>query len=144
MQLVAKTMSCDKAIKEKGYKLTPQRRLILDVFHASKTHLTGEELVNQIQARAPGVNKSTVYRTLDLPESLELAAKSELEGRFVYHHGESAHHHHFVCRGCGKIVDCDETILLPLEKTLVEKFDFEPDFKHLMIYGLCGACIRDR
>lgn len=101
-------------------------------------------MVSTVQAMAPGINKSTVYRTLDLLESLELAVKSELDGRFVYHHGDSANHHHFVCRGCGKVVICDETILIPLEKELVGKFDFKPEFKHLMIYGICGACRQEK
>ncbi len=136
------TMSCDKTLKAKGYKLTPQRRMVLDLLHESHAHLTAEDIVKRIHANAPDVNKSTVYRTLELLVELEMVVKSKLEGKFVYHHGDSGHHHHFVCHGCGKIMDGDEIMLLPLQRILLSELDFQPDLKHLVIHGLCGVCRR--
>ncbi len=135
-------MSCDKTLKAKGYKLTPQRRMVLELLHTSPTHLTAEDIVNKIHAIAPDVNISTVYRTLELLVELELVVKSKLEGKFVYHHEDSGHHHHFACRNCGKIIEGEENMLTPLHKILLSKLDFQPDLKHLVIYGLCGACRR--
>ena len=61
-------MSCIKTLKEKGLKLTPQRRLIVDAIHETNVHLTTEEIIAHVQARMPEVHKSTIYRTLDLLE----------------------------------------------------------------------------
>lgn len=61
-------MSCVKTLKAKGMKLTPQRMLIVDIIHDAKDHLTAEDIISYVQARMPGVNKSTVYRTLELLE----------------------------------------------------------------------------
>ena len=61
-------MSCFTILKEKGMKLTPQRRLILGIIHDSGSHLTANEIFDYVQTRAFGVNKSTVYRTLGLLE----------------------------------------------------------------------------
>ena len=121
-------------------KLTPQRRLILDIIHDSGDHLTAEEILDYVQARAPGVNKSTVYRTLELLEELGCVFRSELGDRFIYHHAEEGHHHHLVCRACGKHMDCNEDIFLPVERALDRKNGFQADFKHMVIYGLCHDC----
>ena len=133
-------MSCAITLRSKGLKLTPQRRLIVDIIHDTGDHLTAEEILNHVQARVPGVNKSTVYRTLELLEELGCVFKSELSDRFIYHHAEEGHHHHLICRRCGKSTDCDEDLFLPVERALDEKNGFQVDFKHMVIYGLCHAC----
>ncbi|MFC2019363.1 Fur family transcriptional regulator, partial [Chloroflexota bacterium] len=73
-------MSCDLILKQKGLKLTPQRRLILEIIHESRSHLTAEEIITYVQSRVPGVNKSTIYRTLELLEELGCVFKSEIDG----------------------------------------------------------------
>ena len=133
-------MSCDITLKEKGLKFTPQRRLILHIIHESGAHLTVEEILGVVQAKMPGVNKSTIYRTLGLLEKLGCVFKSELGGRFIYHHAEEGHHHHLVCRMCGKNIDCDEDLFLQMERALAEKYGFRVDFKHLVMSGLCEEC----
>ena len=133
-------MSCVTTLREKGLKLTPQRRLILDIIHDSGGHLTAEEILGYVQARVLGVNKSTIYRTLELLEELGCVFKSEIDDRFIYHHAEEGHHHHLVCRTCGKSVDCDEDVFLSVERALDEKYGFQVDFKHVVMNGLCTGC----
>jgi Fur family ferric uptake transcriptional regulator len=133
-------MSCAITLKQKGLKLTPQRRLILDIIHDATKHLTAEEILDYVQARVPGVNKSTIYRTLELLEALGCVYKSELGDRFIYHHAEEGHHHHLVCRACGKNIDCAEDLFLPVEKALAQKYGFQVDFKHMVVNGVCHDC----
>jgi len=133
-------MSCATTLREKGLKLTPQRRLIIGIIHDSGEHLTAEEILDYVQARAPGVNKSTIYRTLELLAELGCVFKSELGDRFIYHHAEEGHHHHLVCRICEKSIDCDEDLFLPVERAANEKYGYQADFKHVVISGLCADC----
>jgi len=133
-------MSCAITLKEKGLKLTPQRRVILDIIHDSEGHLSAEEIIEYVQTKVPGVNKSTIYRTLELLEGLGCVFKSESRGRFIYHHAEEGHHHHLVCRSCGKSIDCDEDVLSPFRRELNEKYGFQVDFKHMIFIGLCRDC----
>lgn len=135
-------MSCTTTLRQKGYRLTPQRRLVLDVLHGSEGHLTAEDILDKIEAVAPGVDKSTVYRTLDLFEQLGLVVKSEHQGKYIYHHAEEGLHHHLVCRSCGKIVQCDTDVSEGLQKDLLRRFGFQADLKHLVIHGLCASCRR--
>ena len=133
-------MSCAITLREKGLKLTPQRRLILDIIHDSGDHLTAEAILNYVQARLPHVNKSTVYRTLELLEEFGCVFKSKLGDRFIYHHAEEGHHHHLVCRSCGKSIDCDENIFSDVKSVLAAKYDFRADLKHMVMSGLCSDC----
>ena len=133
-------MSCIKTLKQKGLKLTPQRKLIIDAIHETEAHLTAEEIIAHVQARMPEVHKSTIYRTLELLEGAGCVFKSELGDHSIYHHAEEGHHHHLVCSRCGKTIECDEDLFTSVEGSLVEKYGFRFDFNHLVMSGLCEEC----
>ncbi len=133
-------MSCAITLKSKGLKLTPQRRLILDIIHDTHSHLTAEKILDYVQSRAPGVNKSTVYRTLELLEELGCVFKSEIDNKFIYHHAEEGHHHHLVCRSCGRSIECNEDLFQPIDSTIHDKYGFKADLRHMVISGLCRNC----
>jgi Fur family transcriptional regulator, ferric uptake regulator len=133
-------MSCLETLKEKGLRLTPQRRLIADIFHDSHSHLTAEDIISFVQSKMPGVNKSTIYRTLDLLEQTGCVLKSESGDHIIYHHTEEGHHHHLVCRECGKSVDCHENLFYPVEVSLSQKYGFHVNFQHMVISGVCKEC----
>lgn len=133
-------MSCYTTLKEKGLKLTPQRRLIVDIIHDTSEHLTAEGIIGIVQGRMPGINKSTVYRTLELLEETGCVYKSEAEDHFIYHHDEEGHHHHLVCVRCGRTVDCNETLFVQVEESIRSEYGYKVDFKHMVIHGLCEQC----
>ncbi len=140
MQPGAIEMSCLATLKEKGLKLTPQRRLIVNIIHDAEAHLTAEDIIAHVQSKMPGVNKSTIYRNLDILEATGCVYKSESGDHSIYHHAEEGHHHHLVCQKCGKTVDCDENLFLPVERSMAAKYGFRADFKHVMVNGLCETC----
>ena len=133
-------MSCVATLKEKGLKLTPQRILIADIIHDAKGHLTAGEIIGYVQAKMPGVNKSTIYRTLDILEEAGCVYKSELDNEFIYHHDDQGHHHHLKCSRCGKTISCGEDIFAPVKNSLMKKYNFHVDFKHMVINGICREC----
>ena len=133
-------MSCVATLKEKGLKLTPQRILITDIIHDAKGHVTAGEIIEHVQSIMPGVNKSTIYRTLDILEEAGCVYKSEMCNEFVYHHNIRGHHHHLMCSRCGKTIECDEGTFDSMQKTLMKKYGFHADFKHLIVNGLCDNC----
>jgi Fur family transcriptional regulator, ferric uptake regulator len=125
-----------------GYKLTPQRLMILKCVEDAENHISAEEIFVQVSRRYPQMNFSTVYRTLELAKKLELIAETELgDGRTRFQcMGKGRHHHHLVCEKCGKIVDIDESVLVPLWNTLDEKYNFKVEMKHMTFSGLCPEC----
>ncbi len=133
-------MSCDNVLKDKGFKFTPQRRLILDIIHEPQSYQTAEDIFEIACSRMPGVNKSTVYRTLDLLEKLGCVYKNELNNKTVYCHSDEGYHQHLVCSVCGKTIECDECFLLPIKKMLDDRYGFQVNLEHLVMSGLCQEC----
>ncbi len=130
----------DKLSKQ-GYRLTPQRIMVLSAIESSDDHISAEEIHAQIVAKYPNVNISTVYRTLELLKRLGLVTETDLgEGRVRYHPAEKGRHHHLVCRECGAIIDFDELLLAPLESALLREYKFSADLRHLAVFGRCLNC----
>jgi Fur family ferric uptake transcriptional regulator len=134
------TMSCLESLKEKGLKLTPQRRLIIDLIHQSGGHITAEDIIDQVKSKMPGVNKSTIYRTLEMLEKAGCILKSETGDCFIYHPADEGHHHHLLCSACQKSIDCDENLFDAIEKSIDIKYGFRVSFKHLVVTGQCKEC----
>lgn len=134
-------MSCLQALKEREYRITPQRAVILEALHQAEGHITAEDIYSRVQAKYPEINKSTVYRTLELLKKLGLVVETDLGGdRLHYHHIEKVHHHHLICQRCGKVTDADEGLLTPLKELLTRNYDFLPHLRHLAIFGRCMDC----
>lgn len=130
-------------LREKGLRMTPQRMMIIAVVEGSNNHISAEEIYAQVIEKYPDVNISTVYRTLDTLEELKLVTKTDFgDGRVRYHPAHKGHHHHLVCRECGKIIDLDEKSLAGLEEYLLQNYNFIADIRHLGIPGTCVKCSR--
>ncbi len=128
-------------LSQLGYRLTPQRVMILSAIENSNDHISAEEIYAQIVAKYPQVNVSTVYRTLELLKQLGLVTETDLGGgRVKYHPAEKGNHHHLVCRECGAIFDLDESVLAPFKNALFREYNFSADLKHLAVFGRCAKC----
>ncbi len=134
-------MGCFQALREHGYRLTPQRLMVLEAIHEAQSHVSAEELYSQVRVKYPQVNISTVYRTLELLKNLGLVTETDLgSGVLRYHHADKGHHHHLVCQRCGRMFDLDESVLDSLSGALIREHGFVPDLRHLAIFGCCRDC----
>lgn len=130
-------------LRARGFRMTPQRMMVLEAVEASDDHISAEEIFRQAHARYPYLNISTVYRTLELLKSEGLVAESDLGGgRLVYHPAGKAHHHHLVCRKCGGVQDVDESVFDRLSLELKQKYGFIAELEHMAIFGTCKKCGR--
>lgn len=128
-------------LSELGYRLTPQRLMILSAIENSDNHISAEEIYAQVMAKYPHVNISTVYRTLELLKRLGLVTETDIgEGRVRYHPADKGRHHHLVCTECGATIDLDESMLSPLKSALLREYEFVADLRHLAIWGRCINC----
>ena len=133
--------STSGALHELGYRLTPQRIMILDAVEQAESHISAEEIFSQVRGRYPHMNVSTVYRTLELLGKLGMVTKTDLgDGRVRYHAIKKGHHHHLVCQKCGVIIDMEESISSPLWAEILREYDFKVNMKHLAFFGLCANC----
>ncbi len=124
--------------------MTPQRLTVLEVIHNADKHISAEEVFDQVRARHPYANISTVYRTLELMEALGLVTGADFgDGRIRYHHSDKGHHHHLVCQKCGNATELEEDLASSFQRRLSRNYGFKANLKHMTIFGLCAACQKE-
>lgn len=130
------------ALRDRGYRLTPQRELILAAVD-ELGHATPDEVLAKVQETASTVNASTVYRTLEVLEELGLVRHAHLSDRAPTYHSVRGHEHfHLVCRGCHAVTSVDAAEAAPFVEVLRAK-GFDPDLGHLTVFGRCADCEGD-
>jgi Fur family ferric uptake transcriptional regulator len=127
-------------IRDRGYRLTPQRALILDALCSLNGHATVNEVYEQVQAQAPAINRATVYRTLAFFCQLQMVSESQMNGATVYEIIQERPHHHLVCRQCGHVSLLEDHHLTELSQQLTQAHGFAADLNHLTISGVCAGC----
>lgn len=135
------TRKYSAALKQRGYRMTPQRQMILEAVQESEHHISAEDIHARVRSNYPQVNISTVYRNLELLRDLGLVTQTDLgEGRLMYHAADKGRHHHLICQRCGAALEMDESLLAPLKKALLREHSFAADIPHLAIFGRCRSC----
>ena len=104
--------SSNEMLRKRGYRLTPQRFMILSVIQEAEEHLSIDQITERVQKQNPYVSLSTIYRTLELLRELGLVRENHLAGEQPhYEAAEGKDHHHLVCRNCRAIIHLDNTLL---------------------------------
>ena len=130
----------DEALRARGLRSTPQRRLVFDAV-SSLGHATPDQVCEHVQQLTPSLNLSTVYRALDVLEDLGVVSHSHLgHGAPTYHVIEHADHIHLVCRRCGRVDEADVRHARALADAVARRHGFRTDLGHLSLHGLCRAC----
>ena len=127
-------------LREKGYRVTPQRVMVLSAFGEREGHLGVEQIYQRVRQAYPYIDVATVYRTLQLFKRLHLVTEIELGGVMRFELAEAGGHHHMVCRQCRKAFDLSPSYLAEFRQRLIREFGFEPDLEHFAIAGLCALC----
>ena len=129
-----------EALKETGYRLTPQRVMVLSAMAEHPGHIGVEGIFQEVHRVYPYIDVATIYRTLHLLKRLHLVTELDVGGFARYELVEADRHHHMVCEECGSAFDFSPRYMETFRKTLLEEFGFEPDLEHFAIGGLCGDC----
>jgi len=130
-----------KKSKEKGLKLTPQRKVIFDILAESNRHLTVDDIYQKARTVYPMLSPATVYRNVEQMVDAGLLTHLELSGASMRYDTNLDEHHHFVCDKCGKVFDLylkDFSYEVDSEKSHLD--DVRVDSKQLYLHGACGEC----
>jgi Fur family transcriptional regulator, ferric uptake regulator len=132
--------SLAEVLRARGLRLTAQRQLVLEAVY-ELGHATPDQVHAKVAATAAGVNITTVYRTLELLEELDLITHAHLShGAPTYHAVGADQHAHLVCRGCGGVSEISPGVLSELSATLDTQHGFLIDIGHVALFGLCAEC----
>ncbi len=128
-------------IRKNGFRLTPQRQMILEAVRGTHGHSTPEEIYNRVQLKTTAINHATIYRTLEFFLALGLVTVAQVkDNQTVYELAEQGPHHHLICQQCDKVERVDHALVQPLFDEVDQKFGFKVNTDHLMLFGLCHAC----
>ncbi len=121
--------------------MTLQRRFILEALARARHHTTAEEIHERLRLRGLEVDASTVYRTLEVLESLGHVTHTHFDGRVTrWHRADVERHGHLVCSRCGAEEEVPVTVLRPLARRLRERYGFAADLAHAAVAGVCRQC----
>lgn len=129
------------ALRQRGHKLTPQRRAVLRAIAGSHDHVTPAELHRRVREEQPRIGLVTVYRTLELMAEMGLVCELNSGGHRSYLlRRPAAHHHHLICSACGRVVDFTGCDLGGLERRLSAETGFRMEGHLLEFRGRCPQC----
>ncbi len=130
------------ALKMRGYKLTRQRKAILDIITCSQSHLVPSEVYKKVNKCYPGIGLVTIYRTLELLARLgficEMHSDNSCHSYMVRR--SAGHHHHLLCSVCHRVIDFTDCDLRQMEERIARKTDFEIDSHLIEFVGRCHDC----
>lgn len=128
-------------MRQRGYRVTPQRQLILDAICERSGHTTFEEIYARVRAKSDAVNRATVYRTLDFLVGLRLVVAADIGGgHSVYEIAGDTPHHHLVCLRCRQVQQISHEAVKDLFTKIEQEQHFHVETDHLALFGLCQQC----
>lgn len=128
-------------LKKYGYKLTPQRREVIQIIVSTRDHLTPAAIYDKVHQDHPAIGFATVYRTLKILTRLKLICELHAGGSCrSYTISALGHHHHLICSQCGTVVDFPAFGLGEVEQNLSKETGFRIDGHLLEFIGLCQTC----
>lgn len=130
-----------KILREKGYRVTPQRIAIIEILHDAHGHIQPSDVYQQAVVRIPGINEATVYRTLDILVKEGLLHRSYLAGSQVAFE-LAQDHHHLICRNCGSNTQIEHDVIRKIYTQLEDTTGYHLDSSHLIIFGICPTCLK--
>jgi len=129
-------------LKDKGLKLTAQRKQLLKKALLKHNHFSAEELYESLKAKEAGISRATVYRTLKLLASYEVLDVHDFDRGYRLYESRLGrkHHDHLVCLRCRRITEFENSEIEEEQVKVAKKHHFKILSHSHKIYGLCQKC----
>lgn len=133
-------------LKENGHRITPKVRAVIELFLKCQSILDPLEVQAGLKKRFKGVGLPTIYRILENLASCGILVTAANEDRqlryFICREIEAGHHHHFICRKCGKVDEVNLCLIEEVSKYVKRHLKATVQSHFLQIEGLCAQCNR--
>ena len=131
----------NQANQMQGHPLTSQRRLLLELIRQADGHVDAKELYRRASSKDESISPATVYRSLNLFKQLGLVDERRLgQVRCYYEIKQTPEHQHLVCRGCGKVIEFESTLIRKLVDKVQREHGFNVTKAELYLEGYCEQC----
>ncbi len=133
-----------KVLKEKGLKLTVQRRKIIETLHQLDGRMSARDIYQELQKKNPNLSLDTVYRNLRLLTEIGLVHHIPLPSGAVFELSDDGqHHHHLVCINCDKVSCIAYCPDLSGFSSYADSEGFKVLGHIFEVYGQCSECRND-
>jgi Fur family ferric uptake transcriptional regulator len=133
------------ALEDAGYRRTAPRRALADLIAERGGHFTAESLLADSRGRDLGIDRATIFRSLDLLADLGLVERLDLPtGEHAFVTCEPAHHHHIVCSSCGRSTPVEDHGLERVAAAIGRSTGYRVDTHRLELFGTCPSCQRSK
>ena len=133
------------ALRQRGIRLTRQRRVILQVMDAAEQHLDVDQILDRAQKISPEVHLVTVYRTIDLLKKEGLIDELDLlhlrGDRHYYETHGPRDHIHVACLRCGKVREFESRLYEQLKDQIARDFGMQVTVSRTEVGGVCHDCL---
>jgi Fur family transcriptional regulator, peroxide stress response regulator len=130
-------------LRDRDFRITPQRLAVLKVLAASEGHPTVETIYEKVRIQFPTTSLATIYKTVSLLREInEVLELGFADGSNRYDGSRPFPHPHVICTKCKKIIDPDLSSLKDMTKEVAEETGFEILTHRLDFFGICRACLK--
>ena len=138
-------MTLTHALGKSSRRVTGARRKVAELIDRRSGHFTAADLVADARARQLRVGRASIFRALDLFTELNVLERVDLPtGEHAYVACEPAHHHHLICRRCGRVADVDDARIEAVADEMARRTGYQIDSHRLELYGLCPDCASEQ
>ena len=127
-------------MRRNGYRVTPQRKIILDAICGAGRRIAIDEIVLRVRKKSRVLNRATVYRNLTFLQKMRLVDSTGSGKARKYEIASLEPHHHLLCRSCGFDIPLDRKTVDRLRAAIQRRHRFRIDIEHFTFPGLCGRC----
>jgi Fur family transcriptional regulator, ferric uptake regulator len=130
----------ENALRDHGFRVTQPRHVVWEVLSATEGHLSAQEITDRVHAVDPGINASSIYRTLALFTELALVRESRLGDAATWEraHGDAVIH--LLCSTCGTVQHHHTKTIDDLPHEIAKQAGFVPAGIDVRVTGTCSTC----
>jgi Fur family transcriptional regulator, ferric uptake regulator len=121
---------------------TRQRRAVSAALESVDDFRSAQEIHDLLRRRGDNVGLTTVYRTLQaLADAGEIDVLRSADGESLYRRCSTGHHHHLVCRSCGRTVEVEGPTVERWAERVAAEHGYVEVSHTLEVFGTCGSCV---
>jgi Fur family peroxide stress response transcriptional regulator len=132
------------ALKERDFRLTPQRIELVRLIAVSDGHPSANQLYQKIKLKFPTMSHATVYKTLGLLKEMNQVLEIDLREDSHYDGNRPQPHPHLICMKCNKIIDAEVSLDQKSLRRLERTSGYQIIRPQISLYGICLDCKEER
>lgn len=127
-------------LRDKGFKVTPQRLAIYNTLQHTKAHPSAEMIFNELQPLYPTMSLATVYKTIEILKEIGLIQVLNVGEDSFRYDADTTNHPHVRCMRCGRVDDIEDIDSEDFISDVSKCTRYQLTGQQFYFYGVCPEC----